>query len=178
MRNTVLVIALALLAGLGGFVAYRAVVPGGAAVTDRTVPPIRFIDVDGQAHLLSDLRGKWVLLNFWASWCAPCMDELPLIIEAQKRYAAHGLQILGPALDDRHAVLGIVRRFGINYPVTADFAGADAAMQALGNEKGALPYTVLIDPDGIVRDIHLGGMTREVLDALLRPVRDATDTPS
>ena len=164
MRHALILVALALAAGTAGFMAYR-LWDGTPSPVGRPAPALVLRDSAGQEHSLTALRGKWVLVNFWASWCAPCMDELPLLVDAQRRYAARGLQILGPALDDAEAVAPVVARFGINYPVMPDFAGADAAMQALGNDQGALPYSVLIDPQGRITDRILGGLSRETLES-------------
>ncbi|TJY59354.1 TlpA family protein disulfide reductase [Sinimarinibacterium sp. CAU 1509] len=168
MRNFLLLLLLAVLAGIGGFGAYRLIAPASSELIGKTAYDLQLHDLQGATHRLSELRGKWVLINFWASWCAPCMDELPLLVEAQKRYGMHGLQILGPALDDADSVAPVVTRFGINYPVSADFTGADAAMQAFGNEKSALPYSVLIDPQGRVDRLMLGALKPGDLDALMR----------
>ena len=169
MRQTLLILILALAAGAGGFLAYRLLQGEPSALIGQTAPALQFTDLDGRAHHLDELRGRWVLLNFWASWCAPCMDELPHLVEAQSLYGPRGLQILGPALDEAAAIKPMITRFRINYPVMADFVGADAAMQALGNTQGALPYSVLIDPEGHIRELHLGGMSRESLAGLLDP---------
>ncbi|MEQ1439865.1 TlpA disulfide reductase family protein [Fontimonas sp. SYSU GA230001] len=166
MRQGFAVLALALVAGIAGFYAYQRI-DRSPALIGREAPPLVLRDAAGQAHALAALRGRWVLLNFWASWCAPCMDELPLLVDAQRRYAAQGLQILGPALDDADAVAPVIARFGINYPVMPDFAAADAAMQALGNDRGALPYSVLIDPQGRIADRVLGGLSRDALESLI-----------
>lgn len=166
MRPAFALVALALGAGLAGFAAYR-LLDLEPSTLGQPAPALALRDASGQEYSLAALRGKWVLVNFWASWCAPCMDELPLLVEAQRRYGARGLQILGPALDDADAVAPVVARFGINYPVLPDFAGADAAMQALGNDQGALPYSVLIDPQGRVADHVLGGLSREELESLI-----------
>lgn len=167
MRQTLLVLALALCAGSAGYLAYRLLGPGASPLIGEHAPELAFVDTQQREHRLAALRGQWVLVNFWASWCAPCMDELPLLVEAQARYAARGLRILGPALDDAAAIAPIVQRFRINYPVMADFAAADRAMQALGNTRGALPYTVLIDPQGRIAEIVLGGMSQEALETLI-----------
>jgi thiol-disulfide isomerase/thioredoxin len=97
-------------------------------------------------------------VNFWATWCAPCIEELPLLVEAQNTYGPRGFQILGPAMDDAATAAPMALRFGINYPVMADFIQVDAAMRALGNELGALPYSVLVDGDGKVLRSFLGGL--------------------
>ncbi|MES0873549.1 TlpA family protein disulfide reductase [Sinimarinibacterium thermocellulolyticum] len=167
MRQFLLILVLALCAGSAGYLAYRLLGPGASPLIGRAAPPLVFVDTQQREHRLDALRGHWVLINFWASWCAPCMDELPLLVEAQARFAERGLRVLGPALDDADAVAAIVQRFRINYPVTADFAAADAAMQALGNTRGALPYTVLIDPQGRIAEVVLGGLSRDALETLI-----------
>lgn len=167
MRQTLLVLLLAVAAAVGGFFAYRSLDGGSAELTGQMAPEIRLTDLDGKPRTLAEFQGKWVLLNFWASWCAPCMDELPHLVEAQSLYGARGLQIIGPALDEADAIKPMVARFRINYPVMADFLGADAAMQQLGNTQGALPYSVLIDPSGRIADTHLGALEREEIAALL-----------
>ncbi|HEY1077648.1 MAG TPA: TlpA disulfide reductase family protein [Fontimonas sp.] len=166
MRSLLIVLALALLSGLGGFAAYHWLVRP-QVVVGTVAPAIVMTDTDGQAHALAAYQGRWVLINFWASWCAPCMEELPLLVAAQQRFADRGLQVLGPALDEREPVLAAVKHFGINYPVSADFTGASAAMEALGNQRGALPYSVLLDPQGQIAETVLGALTAESLETLL-----------
>lgn len=166
MRNLIVALMVAAVSGLGGFAAYYWLVRP-TVVTGLPVPDIVITDTDGKAHALAALRGRWVLLNFWASWCAPCMDELPLLVDAQRRYAGRGLQILGPALDEREPVLAVVKQFGLNYPVSADFAGASLAMELLGNQRGALPYSVLVNPQGEIAETILGSLTPESLESLI-----------
>ncbi len=166
MRSLFIVLALALVSGLGGFAAYHWLVKP-QVITGTPAPDIVITDIDGKAHALAELKGRWVLINFWASWCAPCMDELPLLVDIQKRYADRGLQLLGPALDEREPVLAAVKHFGINYPVSADFNGASAAMELLGNQRGALPYSVLLNPEGQIAETVLGALTAESLETLI-----------
>lgn len=166
MRSLVIALSVALISGLGGFAAYFWLLHPNDPV-GQVAPDIVITDTDGKAHALKDFRGKWVLINFWASWCAPCMDELPLLVDAQKRYADRGLQLLGPALDEREPVLAVVERFRVNYPVSADFAGASQAMDLLGNQHGALPYSVLLNPQGEIAETILGSLTAESLESLI-----------
>ena len=169
MRKTLGLLALALFAAIaGGFSYWYIAAPRLSQDVGAVAPQLSWQTIDGKSVSLSALRGRWVLVNFWASWCAPCMDELPHLVKAQANYAALGLQIIGPALDDAKAVQPMIRRFGINYPVSADFATTDAAMRALGNDRGALPFSVLIDPDGFIAERVLGGMSAEQLDTLLK----------
>lgn len=166
MRSLAIALSVAILSGLGGFAAYYWLVHPTDLV-GQVAPDIVITDTDGKAHALKDLKGKWVLINFWASWCAPCMEELPLLVDAQQRYAGRGLQLLGPALDEREPVLAVVERFRVNYPVSADFAGASLAMDLLGNQHGALPYSVLLNPQGEIVQTILGGLTAESLEKLI-----------
>lgn len=147
--------------------------PATADVLGEPAPAIELLDLDGQRLSLAKWRGKLVLVNFWASWCAPCMNEIPLLVDAQRRHGARGLQVFGPAMDDAASVRGVVARFAINYPVTADVAGADAAMQALGNVHGALPYSVLISRDGLVLTTVLGALSAEELERLVETYLDS-----
>src|SRR3546814_8084940 len=93
-------------------------------------PAINLVTSEGKTLSLASLKGRWVLINFWASWCAPCIDELPNLVRAQDEYSGLGLQIIGPALDEASAVKPMLARFNINYPVTADFANGDLAMRS------------------------------------------------
>lgn len=167
MRKLVPIVVLALIAAVAGGLSYWYLAPPQISQISSAAPAINFTTIDGRTLSLASLRGRWVLINFWASWCAPCMDELPHLVRAQGEYASLGLQIIGPALDEPEAVRPLLARFGIEYPVTADFAGGDAAMRAFGNDKGALPFSVLIDPDGFVSERVLGGMSAEQLERML-----------
>jgi len=168
MRKLLVVIVLAIAAAVGGALTYWYVSEPRLQGASDVAPAISLTTLEGKTVSLQSLRGRWVLVNFWASWCAPCMDEVPHLVAAQSNYGGLGLQIVGPALDEVKAIEPLVRRFGINYPVAADFAGADAAMRAFGNERGALPFTVLIDPDGFIAERVLGGMSKAQLDQLLQ----------
>jgi thiol-disulfide isomerase/thioredoxin len=152
-----------LIAASAGFLTYQHWHP-----RNTPVPDLALIDLDGKPHRLSEFRGKLTLVNFWASWCAPCIHEIPMLVKAQAQYASQGLQIIGPAMDSRGPVLEAMKKLGVNYPVFGAEDEVTAAMNALGDESGVLPYTVLISPEGKIVDQVAGGLSEARLDGLLK----------
>jgi thiol-disulfide isomerase/thioredoxin len=127
----------------------------------------QFQGLDGKPHTLSEWNGKLLLVNFWASWCVPCLNEIPLLIEAQKAHGARGFQVVGLAMDTREQVQAMQKRLGINYPLLLGQANVMDAMDALGDPLGAFPFSVLIGPDGRILARVAGGVTRDELQSWL-----------
>ena len=134
----------------------------------QPAPAIKLPDVDGKLLTLKEWPGKWLLVNFWATWCAPCMHEIPALIAAQTQYEKAGLQIVGVAMDDPDAVRTLMREKGFNYPSMVGDEALQTVMEQFGNTLGALPYTVLIAPDGVIRYVELGGVDGPKLDMLMQ----------
>ncbi|MES2682723.1 MAG: TlpA disulfide reductase family protein [Pseudomonadota bacterium] len=133
----------------------------------QPAPAINLPDIDGKPRTLKDWPGKWLLVNFWATWCAPCMHEIPALIAAQTQYEKAGLQIVGVAMDDPEAVRTLMKEKGFNYPSLVGDEALQTVMEQFGNTLGALPYTVLIAPDGVIRYVELGGVDGAKLDLLM-----------
>lgn len=166
-RKTVVIVVLALVGALAGLWTSHVWRMSGPQ-TATPAPALTFKDLDGKPVSLAQYKGKLLLVNFWATWCAPCLKEMPLLINAQKQYGARGLQIIGPAMDEAKDVKELATKLGVNYPVMADFASADAAMSTLGNTQGALPFSVLIDANGMIVKTVLGGLHEDDLTALIQ----------
>jgi thiol-disulfide isomerase/thioredoxin len=117
-------------------------------------PDFTLQTLDGESMRLSDLRGKAVLLNFWATWCSPCKIEMPWFIELQKQYGSQGLQIVGVAMDDsgKEDIAKFAKDMGVNYPV---LLGKEAVGQAYGGVF-ALPESFFIGRDGKIVDKIIG----------------------
>lgn len=127
----------------------------------------RFQDLDGRERRLIDWQGRSLLCNFWATWCAPCREEVPLLVAARQRQPTHGVQIVGIAIDNGDKVREFAANFKINYPLLVAGATAVDLLRRLGNPAGALPFTVLIDRSGALVYRHLGALSGLDLDRLL-----------
>jgi thiol-disulfide isomerase/thioredoxin len=108
-----LVCAAAAAAGFGAYAWWHGRAPAEVALR----PDLEFRDPDGNPHRLSEWNGKLLLLNFWATWCTPCLKEIPLLVETQREHGPHGLQIVGIAMDDVAPVRAFAQRLQINYPI-------------------------------------------------------------
>ena len=113
-------------------------------------------------------QGKRVLVNFWATWCAPCVQELPMLNQFQAQHAGQGWQVLGLAIDQRAAVERFVQRVPIDFPVGIPGPSALALMRQLGNEQGGLPFTVALNPQGAVAQRKIGQLSSSDLKDWVR----------
>ncbi len=137
----------------------------GAAVGDPR-PAFRHGSLDGAWVSVDDFQEQAILVNFWATWCAPCRREMPLLQEVSLTHADR-LAVIGIAIDDPGPVRDFVDELGISYPILIGAADVLNTQRAWGNSAGALPYTVLVDSDGIIRWQHLGEVTAAELDVVL-----------
>jgi thiol-disulfide isomerase/thioredoxin len=134
------------------------------------LPSLERPDVDGKPHSLNEWRGKLLLVNFWASWCGPCREEMPLLDRTQQRLAAKGFQIVGIAADNVAATKEFLDQTPVDYPILIDDPEKDADLSALfGNDHNVLPYTVLIGRDGRILARRAGNFSEAALDAWLSP---------
>ncbi len=134
------------------------------ATIGRPAPAIGGTALDGSHFDLATLRGKPVILNFWASWCGPCRDEFPLFEQAERDHAAQGLTVVGVLFQDSAGnAQTFVKRFGADWTTISDPGGALATTYKVGFP----PQTYFIDSTGVVRKIQYGELTPEDLDTLL-----------
>ncbi|MBS4095860.1 MAG: TlpA family protein disulfide reductase [Sulfuricella sp.] len=129
-----------------------------------------FDGLDGKPVALADFKGKPLILNFWATWCAPCRKEIPDLIEVQKQFSGRGLTLIGLAVEEPDKVADFVKEQGINYPVAIGRDKGIWLLQTLGNKAAGLPYTVLIDRAGNIVFTKRGAITRERLEELVAPL--------
>jgi thiol-disulfide isomerase/thioredoxin len=134
-------------------------------VFDRSFP-----DLNGKPFALADCLGKPVVLNFWASWCPPCVKEMPDLESLHKKYPS--VHFLGLAVDSASNVKTFIRKVHISY--TLLLAGHDGIplMQTLGNKVGGLPFTVVFDGQGQIKNRVLGQIKPVVLERVLNDIMD------
>lgn len=127
-------------------------------------------DTDGKLRSLSEWDGKVIMINFWATWCPPCRREIPAFIEVQEKYHDKGFVIIGVALDTRQAAIDFIDPMGINYPVLVGEEEGINLNLRYGNHLGVLPYTVIIDKQGIIRHALLHEITRDDVIKMITPL--------
>ena len=164
------VLGIALGAGLAYFTRPDVPEPGseGAQVGDPR-PSLEHAQLDGEMASIDAFDGQAVLVNFWATWCAPCRREMPLLQSAYEDHSGE-LVVLGVAMDDTDSVASFVDSLGISYPIWVGQTDVSAAQRRWGNPAGALPYTVLVDAEGIIRWQHLGEVSPAQLEGALAKV--------
>jgi len=132
--------------------------PEGLEVAGRgdAIPRLELPGLDGTPVALPDGSGRPLLINYWASWCAPCIEEMPELDRYAASQGSDGVQVVGIALDDPDAVRRFLEQVPVGYRILLDQPGpADTSVQ-LGNPAGVLPYTVLVDAAGVLRRQKIG----------------------
>ena len=126
-----------------------------------------FIDHQGHRQAVSQWRGKILVVNFWATWCAPCREEMPDFSRLQEKYSDRGVQFLGIAIESREKIAVYADRSTVSYPLLAGGHDAVELSRSLGNGVGGIPYTLVLGKSGEPLLSHTGRLPAAKLDALL-----------
>jgi thiol-disulfide isomerase/thioredoxin len=161
---------LALLAGTALWLAAKPPATTGstATVTPGVLFASSFADTRGNPRSLGQFQGKVMVVNFWATWCAPCREEMPAFKRLQERWAGRNVQFVGLASEEPRRVERFGRDLGINYPLLVGGDEVGALSKRLGNSRGVLPHTVILDAQGRVVGGKVGPYTEAELDAQLK----------
>ncbi|UXC36475.1 TlpA family protein disulfide reductase [Cupriavidus gilardii] len=128
---------------------------------------IELPDADGKPIRMDTLRGKTVVVNFWAPWCGPCVEEMPDLTALHQEYQSRGVEFVGIGIDSASNIREFVQKVPVAYPLAvAGFAGTELT-RSFGNAAGGLPYTVVIDAQGVVRMRKMGRVMPDELRAVL-----------
>jgi thiol-disulfide isomerase/thioredoxin len=171
MKQAAIVILIGLLALVGGIALRYSLYPAPASEASP-LPEFTLPDLSGQPRSIKEWKDKILVINFWATWCPSCREEMPDLVALQEQYAAHGIQVIGIALEDKAPVEEYLAANKINYPTLIAGDQGMALAAQLGNRAEAVPYTVVVDREGMIRDRHLGKFSKpeliKILDAMLK----------
>lgn len=175
-RRTLVILALACLAAFGGWwLQYRMdnampvqppapagvhTLAAGDQAGDYTLP-----DLDGNTTALAKWHGKVVLLNFWATWCEPCRQEMPMLAQLQREHASNGLQVVGIAMEQPQSASKFLQQVHVGYPTLIGIDADPVPTTVFGDTAGLLPYSVLIGRDGRILETKLGPLDPSIIKA-------------
>lgn len=173
-RRALLVAGIGGLAAAAGYVAHLARLGrfGDAPAVDvaEAILNSRFAGLDGSPQTLASFRGRVLVVNYWATWCAPCREEIPMFVRLQREYEAKNVQFIGISVDQVDKIREFAKEFAINYPLLiAGFDAVELSRQA-GNKAGVLPYTLIMDRQGRIAASLVGGISEERMRSTLLPL--------
>jgi thiol-disulfide isomerase/thioredoxin len=174
-RGNLFILGLALLAAMaGGWLQHesqQARIPTGVHVANvgDLRPDLALLDLDGKEHRLSEFHGKRVLINFWASWCGPCLVEMPVLSAAQRKFGDQGVIVLGIAMDEPGRARAFVATHPTGYPILLGTLDSPSTSLRLGDINETLPFSVLLDEHGQILATHRGPLDAAQLATWLSP---------
>jgi thiol-disulfide isomerase/thioredoxin len=188
MKTSAVVVAVAGVLTVGGYVAYRTMLPepdaaaqaGPTATTDaptevepaQTLPDFTLANLSGEQQSIQSWPDQALIINFWATWCAPCLREIPLLKDFQETQRANGVTVVGIAVDRPQPVAAFAEDLAFNYPVLVGQAEGMDAAASFGVEVFALPFTVFTDHDANILGVHTGELHTEDLENLAAVLED------
>jgi thiol-disulfide isomerase/thioredoxin len=172
-----LVAALSMAAGTALWLANRP--PSSPAAAQASISPsalyaASFMDAAGQRQALGQFAGKVLVVNFWATWCAPCREEMPAFVRLQDRWGARGVQFIGLSSESPAKAAAFGRALGVNYPLWTGGEDVAELSRRLGNAAGVLPHSALVGRDGRVLETKVGPYSESDLEARLEALAAKT----
>jgi len=173
-RSNLLIVAIAVCGALlglyaGTYIGQPKLLPPGASLKPgERLTDLQLDDIGGQPHRLSEWNNKLVLVNFWATWCGPCRDEMPLLNRARRELAGKDLEVVGISVDDdADAVGAFLKDSPVNYPILV--GGNTDTLYQFGDGSGVLPYSVLFGRNGKILSQRAGSFSASGLNRWLQP---------
>jgi thiol-disulfide isomerase/thioredoxin len=167
-RQLLLAAVVAVAAGGAGYALnawWRADVHADSAAA---IMAVQLPDLEGKSLPIAQWRGRVLVINFWATWCTPCREEIPLFVKLQEKHRAAGLQFIGIAIDQGEKVRAFAQEFGMNYPILLGGMDTVELSRRAGNRLGALPFTIIIDRSGRIAGVELGVVKEAKLESMFK----------
>jgi thiol-disulfide isomerase/thioredoxin len=142
--------------------------PPDPVAVGRLVLAAELMGVDDKPQRFDQWRGKVLVVNFWATWCAPCREEIPGFIQLQERYRATGVQFVGVAIDQKQRVIPYAKDMGMNYPLVIGGMETMEWTRELGDRATVLPFTLVLDRYGTVKLSKVGALTPQELESTIK----------
>lgn len=180
-RTIITGVLIAVVAGIAGFLMQRQFTgipnepvmlapPAEKMLIGAGRPDFSLPDKDGNMRSVEEWDGKVLVINFWATWCPPCRDEIPEFIRLQNEYGEQGLQFIGIALQKAEEVQEFAAELGMNYPILVGEQTVIKVAEEYGNNIGILPYTVVVDRDKKIAFIKKGPLHYDEANAVISPL--------
>jgi peroxiredoxin len=141
-----------------------------ATIDKNVLMNASFTNINGQQQTLKQWQGKIIVLNFWATWCPPCREEMPELSAMQNQYKQQNLVILGLSVDDLETTKTYMKTAPVSYPILSGDMTAMNLAESLGNNRGILPYTVIVDANGNVVKTFFGRVNQQLLEKTITPL--------
>jgi len=175
MKNIIIVVVVAVIGLSGGYFFNQYL---GKIDTDLSEsssqsthrPDFALKDINGKLRHAKEWDGKVLLINFWASWCPPCVREIPDFVRLHESYKDKGFDIIGIALDEEQSVIDFIDPIGVDYPILIATDSGIALSQAYGNRLGVLPFSVIVDRKGNIVSSHRSELSYEGVEQLIKPL--------
>lgn len=127
-------------------------------------------DLQGRQRAISEWQGKILIINFWATWCPPCLKEIPEFISLQNEFNDKGLQFVGIAVEDKEAIEQYLKTIAINYPILVGGDEAITLSRQLGNIISTVPFSIIVNKQGQIIHRHPGELSRERIIEIITPL--------
>ena len=170
-KMTAFVVIAVLFTAIGIYFGVKRLQPSAPADTAvAALMQVSMKDSSGKQRKMSEWQGKVLLLNFWATWCPPCVSEMPELVALQNELAGKNLQVVGIGIDSPSNIREFAEKHQITYPLLLGGLEGSELSRQFGNQSGGLPFTILIGPDGSVRQTYMGRLNMEKVRADLASI--------
>jgi len=166
LARQTLIAVVALAATIAGYLVSREQ-HSSAPTAARQLLALTLPDSDGNAQSVRQWQGKLLVVNFWATWCPPCREEMPGFSRLQSKLAGNGVQFVGIGIDSADKIRGFAAQTPVSYPLLVGSPGLMEIVSQLGNDAGGLPYTVILGRDGTLQKTRLGAWKEVDLEKVL-----------